>query len=273
MCNSKFKNIPTHIVLCIAAFITIFPFYWMIATSFKDDNTMANLQLFPNPVDLSHYPYVLSNSGILRGLLNSTTITLLAVVGTVFSSAMAAYAFSKIQFKGKGMIFGALLGTMMIPFMVTLIPQYILFSKIGWVNTFLPLIVPGCFINAYGVFLLRSFMVSLPDSYIESAKLDGCNQLKIFLRIILPLCKPALLALSLISFINVWNNFLGQLIYLNDEKLFTVTLAINTFKDAYTLQYGNMMAASTISILPIMIMYFFAQRFIIEGVALSGVKA
>jgi multiple sugar transport system permease protein len=245
----------------------------MIATSLKNDNYVANLQLFPNPIDFSHYPYVFQNAGLLRGFYNSIMITGLSVVGVLFSTSMAAYAFCKINFKGKGIIFGALLGTMMIPFMVTLIPQYILFSKLHWVDTYLPLVVPGWFINAYGVFLLRSFMVSLPDSYIESAKLDGASHFRIYRSIILPMCKPPLFALALITFIGAWNNFLGQLIYLNSEKYFTVILAINTFKDAYNMQYGNMMAASTISILPIIIMYFFSQKFIIEGIALSGVKA
>lgn len=273
MSSNKGKTLIRHTILILVAFTTIFPFYWMIATSLKPDDTITNLQLFPDPIDLSHYPYVLQNSNILHGFLNSTIITVLTVAGMLFTSSMAAYAFSKIPFRGKGFIFACLLGTMMVPGMVTLIPQYILFSKLRWVDSFLPLIVPGCFINAYGVFLLRSFMISLPDSYIESAKLDGCSQIRIYRSIIMPLCKPALLALALICFIGYWNNFLGQLIYLNSEKNFTVVLAISTFKDAYSTQYGNMMAASTVSIIPIIIMYLFSQKFFVEGIALSGVKA
>lgn len=273
MQSKRIKNIFSHFILVIVSFTTIFPFYWMIVTSLRSDDTIANISLYPDPFDLTHYTFVFANTNMLMGFANSIKISVLVVGGMLLTASMAAYAFSKIAFKGKGLIFAILLSTMMVPGMVTLIPQYVLFSKLGWVDSHLPLIVPGIFINAYGVFLLRSFMTGIPDSYIESAKLDGCNQFRIYRTIILPLCRPALVALALITFIGNWNNFLAPLIYLSDVKMFTIPLIISTFRDAYSTQYGNLMAASSLSIIPIMVAYFFSQRFFIEGIALTGVKA
>ena len=273
MPSSKLRHIPVHMILIFVSCTTIFPFYWMLCTSIKPDDTIANLSFFPTAFDFSHYSFVFFNSNMLQAFINSIIITVCAVFGTLLTCSMSAYAFEKISFKGKKFLFAAIISTMMIPQMVILIPQYIVFSFLNWTNTFLPLIVPTMLVNAYGIFLLKSFMAGMPDSYLESAKIDGASQPRIYWSIVLPLSKPSLMALALISVIANWNNFLPQLIYLNDEHLFTVPMIINTFRDAYSTQYGNLMAASAISVLPIVLVYLFAQKFFIEGIALTGLKA
>ena len=161
---------------------------------------------------------------------------------------------------------------MLIPSQVTLIPLYVVFSKIGWIDTHLPLIVPQIMVNAYGVFLIRQFMMTVPDSYIEAAKLDGAGYLLIYSKIMLPLCKPTLVTLGMFTFVGNWNNFVGPLIYLNTEELFTLPLIINSFRSAYAVDWGLLMAGSTVAVLPLLVIYLFAQRSFIEGIAATGLK-
>ena len=161
---------------------------------------------------------------------------------------------------------------MLIPSQILLIPMYVLFAKIHWVDTFLPLIIPQVFINGYGVFLLRQFMIGIPDSYIEAAKIDGLGYFGIYRRIILPLCKAPLITLGVFTFIGNWNNFFGALIYLDSEEKYTLPLLMNVFRTQYTVEWGTMMAGATITVLPLIVIYLFAQKSFIEGIAMTGVK-
>lgn len=208
----------------------------------------------------------------MSAFLNSSKITIIATLGTLFTSSMAGYAFSKINFRFRDKIFGLFVGTMMIPGTVCLIPMYILFSKIGWVDTHLPLIVPTVLFNAYGTFMMKQFMMGIPDSYVEAAQIDGCNHFTIYWRIMVPLSKPILATLGVFQFIGNWNNFTGALIFLSDEKKYTVPLVINSFRAIYTVDWGLLMAAAVVAIIPIAVIYFMAQKYIIEGVTMSGVK-
>ena len=207
-----------------------------------------------------------------RGILNSLFIAVISTIGVLFFCSLAAFAFAKINFKHSGFLFGSIFGTMLIPSQILLIPMYVLFAKIHWVDTFLPLIIPQVFINGYGVFLLRQFMIGIPDSYIEAAKIDGLGHFGIYRRIILPLCKAPLITLGVFTFIGNWNNFFGALIYLDSEEKYTLPLLMNVFRTQYTVEWGTMMAGATITVLPLIVIYLFAQKSFIEGIAMTGVK-
>ncbi|MGE5614041.1 MAG: carbohydrate ABC transporter permease [Bacillota bacterium] len=228
--------------------------------------------VLPIPLYTLNYVEVFELMPMWLGFLNSIKVTVIVTLGTLFTSTLAAYAFAKINFRGKRFLFGTFLATLMIPGQVTLIPLYILFSKIRWIDTHLPIMVPIILLNAYGIFMIRQFMQTIPNSYIESAKIDRCSHFGIYFKIMLPLCKPAIITLGLFTFIGNWNNFLGPLIFLNTETKFTIPLLISSFRDIYSVKWGLLMAASTVSIIPISVLYLFFQRFFIEGIALTGIK-
>jgi multiple sugar transport system permease protein len=267
-------NLSVHLILLLVAALMLVPFYWMIATSLKVDEDIFKVppDLIPNPLNWENYPKVFDLQPMANALLNSLKIAILVTVGTLFTCSLAAYAFAKIKFKFSGVLFGIFLATIMIPGQITLIPLYIVFSKIGWVDTQLPLIVPGILLNAYGIFLLKQFMETVPTDYVEAAKLDGANHLQIYWRIMLPFCLPALVTLGLFTFLGNWNNFIGPLIFLNSESQFTVPLIINSFRTVYYVQWGLLMAASCVAVLPVLVLYLVAQRFFIQGIALAGLK-
>ena len=269
------KNFLRHLLLMAGAVTMIFPFYWMLKTSFLTDSQA--LEMPPRlwlsfPLYFGNYREVFELAATGRAIGNSLFIAVVSTAGVLLTSSLAAFAFAKLRFPGEKKLFGLLFATMLIPSQVTLIPLYVVFSKIGWVDTHLPLIVPQIMVNAYGVFLIRQFMVSVPDSYIEAAKLDGAGYLRIYAGIMLPLCKPALVTLGMFTFVGNWNNFVGPLIYLNTEELFTLPLIINSFRSAYAVDWGLLMAGSTVAVLPLLLIYLFAQRSFIEGIAATGLK-
>ncbi len=269
------KNFFSHLVLMAGAITMIFPFYWMLKTSFLTDSQALEMPpklWFSFPLYFGNYKEVFELAATGRAICNSLFIAVVSTAGVLFTSSLAAFAFAKLRFSGEKKLFGLIFATMLIPSQVTLIPLYVVFSKIGWVDTHLPLIVPQIMVNAYGVFLIRQFMVSVPDSYIEAAKLDGAGYLRIYAGIMLPLCKPALVTLGMFTFVGNWNNFVGPLIYLNTEELFTLPLIINSFRSAYAVDWGLLMAGSTVAVLPLLLIYLFAQRSFIEGIAATGLK-
>ncbi len=267
-------NVFRYAYLIFFAALCILPFYWMILTAFKTEADAIRIppEFFPDPVYLQSFVRLSQNKVLIRSIGNSLFICIVSLTGMLFSASLGAYAFAKIRFRGSKPVFASLIATMMIPGQVTLIPLYIIFSRIHWTNTYLPLIVPQVMLNGYAVFMLRQFMMGIPGSYSESAQLDGANHFRIYRSIVLPLCKPTLVTLALFNFIGNWNAFMTPMIYLNDVKKFTVALAINMIKEQYTIEWGLMMAASSITILPIVVLYFCAQKFFIQGIALSGLK-
>jgi multiple sugar transport system permease protein len=206
------------------------------------------------------------------GFINSFKIAIINTTGTLLSCTMAAFGFAKLHFRFKNQLFLLLLASMMIPGQVTLIPMFVWFRNFGWIDTHLPLIVPFILCNAYGVFLLRQFIMTIPDSLVESAKIDGASYLMIYLRIMLPLCIPAMATLGIFSFMWNWNSFLTPLIFINSRLKFTIPLFLLSFQNGYTQQWHLIMAAATAALIPIVIIYVFAQRYFIEGVVLSGIK-
>jgi len=270
--SNKKATIPVYIILVLFAITTIAPFYFMITISLKPDSQITQFSLFPKPLVLDNYPWIFARSNMIQGFMNSIKVTVLTVGGQLFTDSIAAYAFSKIRFRGSKFLFSMLMTSMMIPGVVLLVPQYILIVKFGLQDSHWALILPSIIINAYGIFLIKSFMDSLPDSYIESAKIDGAGQFRIYAQIVVPLSRSALVAFALISFIGNWGSLLQPLIYLNSEAKFTLPLIINTFRDTYSTQYGHLTAASTVTVIPIVIIYFFSQKYFIEGVTLTGLK-
>lgn len=268
-------KILSHLILMAGALTMIFPFYWMLKTSFLTDSQALEMPpklLFQLPLYWGNYKEVFELAATAQAIGNSLWIAVISTAGVLFFCSLAAFAFSKMHFPGSKGMFGIIFATMLIPSQVTLIPMYVVFSKIGWIDTHLPLIVPQVMVNAYGVFLIRQFLAVVPDSYVEAAKLDGASYFRIYWNITLPLCKSALVTLGMFTFVGNWNNFVGPLIYLNTESKFTLPLIINSFRTAYAVDWGLLMAGSTVAIIPLLILYLFAQRAFIEGIAATGLK-
>lgn len=266
------------IVVFIAAIICVFPFYWMILNSLKNPDLInsGSAGIFTTDLTWESYKAVFAyGDGLLwRAYFNSFLIAALSTIGTLFTSSMAAFAFAKIRFKGSKPIFGMFIATLMIPGQVTMLPLFMLFAKVGWTNSFIPLILPGVLINTYGVFMLRSFIVSIPDELLEAADVDGCSWFRKYRKVILPLIKPALVTLGLFTFIGSWNNYMGHLIYLSDPSLTTIPLFIAGLKETHMTGavWGQIMAASTLSVIPLAIVYLCCQKYFVQGIATTGIK-
>ncbi len=266
-----------HTFLLAFSFLMIYPLLWLFVSSLKPESEIfGQLSLWPSNFLWKNYPegwngLVVSFSTFFK---NSAFVTIMAVLGNVLSSSFAAYAFARLKFAGKNIFFALMMMTLMIPYHVVLIPQYILFLKAGWVNTYLPLIVPKFLAGeAFFIFLMVQFFRQLPMELDEAAMIDGCSPFKIYWAIIMPLSLPALATAAIFSFIWTWEDFLPPLIYLNDIKDYTVPLALRMFiaQDSVS-QFGQMFAMSILSILPILIFFVIFQKFIIRGIAMSGFK-
>lgn len=270
----NFSKILIHFFIIIGSLIMIFPFLWSISSSLKDISQIFLVppEFIPKPFVWSNYPASLQAMPFGKAYWNSFYITVLVVGIQLITASMAAYAFAKIRFPGSNFLFIFFLATMMIPKQVTMIPTFMIMEKIGWLDTHLPLIVPGALFNAFAVFLLRQFVMGIPKELEEAAIIDGANPLRIYWNVILPLIRPAMAAVGIFIFMGTWNNFLEPLIYLSTPDLFTVPLLLNYFKGLYVTDWALMMAGSTISVIPVLIIYIFAQKHIIEGVALTGGK-
>lgn len=268
------STIILHLILVSGAFIMIFPFLWTIGSSLKDMSQIFAVPpvWIPDPIVWSNYVDTLTAMPFGRAYWNSFYITTIVVVVQLFTASMAAYAFAKLRFRGSGILFILFLATMMIPKQVTMIPLYLIMDKINWLDTHLSLIVPGALFNAFAVFLLRQFIRGIPKELEEAALIDGANPLKIYWSIILPLIRPALAAVAIFMFMGTYNNFMDALIYLTTPEKFTVPLLLNNFKGLYVTNWSYMMAGATISVIPVLIVYVFVQRQIIEGVTLTGIK-
>jgi len=264
------------VILIVAGVAFLAPFAWMLSTSLKPLNETMSLPVrwIPSVPQWHNYPEAIHGMGYFwRYAANTLFLCVMNVVGTVASSALAAYGFSRIEWKGRDKLFLVLLATMMIPFPVIMVPVYSLFRHLGWIGTFRPLWVPSFFAGAFNVFLLRQFFLGLPKDISEAARIDGCSEFQIFLRIILPLCKPALLVVALFQFMFTWNDFLGPLIYLARQKNFTLALGLENFQSQNGgTEWHYLMAASTMVVLPVIVLFFFTQRTFIQGIAATGSK-
>ncbi|NPV09193.1 MAG: carbohydrate ABC transporter permease [Anaerolineae bacterium] len=266
-----------HLLLSGVALIWVIPFLWLIITSLKPLEQVFTRppKWIPEPILWRNYIDALNNPGFNFGRLlrNSMLYSGLSTVGTAISCSLVAYGFARMRFWGRDVWFVVLLATMMIPGVVTMIPTYVLFRVLGWVGGYAPLIVPAFFGSAFYIFLLRQFFLSLPWELTESARVDGAGELRTFGSIMLPLIRPALMVAVVFNFLGTWNDFMGPLIYLSDNSKFPLSLGLYAFQTKYQRDWHLMMAASLVVTIPMMILFFAAQRQFIEGITITGMKA
>lgn len=255
--------------LVFFALAALLPFVYMCLVSFTQKNAL-DLRFAGETYTLKNYINVFANLNIGRALFNSVIVTGGACALNMIVASMAAYGFTKKQWKGRDQIFMLYLATLMIPGQVTLIPVFSIMKSVNLLNTHVALMLP--IVNAFGVFLIRQFMIGIPDELIEAAKIDGCGDFSIFLKIVIPLIKPVLVSLTIFTFITNWNDFLWPLVTCTDEKMHTLTLAISALKGNYSTNYGLVMAGSTLAFLPPFLLYLVLQKQFVEGIALSGIK-
>jgi len=274
----KVKNIIAKFIIfllliIISAAFSI-PFLWMLTTSFKEPGQVWKIppDLIPKPFVYKNYLEALKLMNFLLALKNSSIITGFNLIGVLLSCTIVSYGFARFRFPGRDFLFIVLLSTMMLPIHVSLIPQFLLFHSLGWINTFLPLIVPHFFGESFYIFLLRQFLLTLPPELDEAAKVDGANPLQILFYILLPLSKPALATIGVLQFMGSWNDFLGPLIYLFDESKFTLNLALANFKGIYYTYWNYLMVGAVCTALPCIILFFLAQKYFVQGIALTGMK-
>ena len=263
-----------QIILIIMAALAVFPFLWMISTSLKgaEEAFAYPPSLIPKTFRWENYKKALTDLPFDKAYFNSLKLAAINVTGQVLTSAMAGYALGKLKFRGSNVVFGGFIAVMMVPYTVISIPLFLIFSELNLIDTHLAIILMTAAYMPMGVFLCRQFIMALPDELIEAAVIDGASYGSVFFRIIIPLIKPALASIGIFSFMWNWNSFYTPLIFLNSQDKFTVPLLLNMFKGKYTVDWSLIMAASTISIIPVLVVYLFAQKHIIEGITITGLK-
>lgn len=275
--NNKRKQlivkIVAHLVLLLGAITMLVPFIWMLSSSVK---SLGEVFVFPptlfgEKIVWENYTKISSRFDYLAYFLNSVKVSAWVVIFQVFTSATAGYVFAKLNFKGRDRIFTLYLATMMIPFHVTVITNFLQMSMYGLVNTLWSLMIPAS-VSAFGTFLMRQFFVTVPNELIEAAKIDGCNPFKTFLQICFPMAKPTIATLSIFCFMNVWNDYFTPLIYINDSRKYTLPLGLASMKGMYSTDWPVLMASSVISVLPVLIAFLFAQDAFVKGVMMTGMK-
>ncbi|MGO4569489.1 carbohydrate ABC transporter permease [Rhizobium sp. 2YAF20] len=275
--RSRAASIAIHVALISASIVMLYPLLWMLSGSVKNQNEIfGQASLIPSQLDFSSYVRGWFGGQVTFGRFfwNSLVIALLSVLGNVISCSLAAYAFARLSFWGRNFWFALMLGTLMLPYHVTLIPQYILFLKLGWVKTMLPLVVPKFLaVDAFFIFLMVQFFRGIPRELDEAAMMDGCSPWRIYWRIMLPLSLPVLATAAIFSFIWTWDDFFGPLIYLSDVNTYTVQLGLRSFVDATgNSDWSSLFAMSSLSLIPVFLIFLFFQRLLIDGIATAGLK-
>jgi ABC-type glycerol-3-phosphate transport system permease component len=276
-------EVARYAVLIVLALSFCLPFYWMVSSALKDDSQVYVVPpiWFPYPLHWNNFPDAWTLRHLNFNLYAYNTVVKYAIpatIGTVLSSALVAYSFSRIQWRGRDTLFAVMLSTLMIPYWVTLVPLFVIFKDLNWINTFLPLVVPAFFGNPFFIFLLRQFFMSLPAELSDAARVDGANELQTMFQIILPLARPALAVVALFKFLDSWNDYLGPLIYVNIDSQWVLAIGVEKLRSALyevggmSLAYPYLMAVSTLITLPIFLAFFFAQRMFIEGISVTGIK-
>lgn len=272
-------NLIYHILVCSFGIIMVYPLVWMIMSSFKETNTIFTTATSLIPEQFTLQNYVTGWKGFAKVSFatffkNSLFISIVATIGTVLSSSIVAYGFARCKFRGRKILFAAMLASMMLPAQVLMIPQYLWYQKLGWVGTYQPLIIPYWFATqGFFVYLMTNFIEGIPRELDEAAKIDGCSYYTIFTRIIFPLMTPAMITASIFSFMWRWDDFLGALLYVNDTEKYPVSLALKMFCDpSSSSDYGAMFAMATLSILPAVLIFLCLQKYLVEGISTSGLK-
>lgn len=272
-----FRGFLLYAVLILASAFFLFPMAWMVGTSLKtiQEVQQPQLNLIPEAPQWGNYEKLLNEDNFYRSYSNSVFVVVLVLLGTVSSIALVAYAFSRLQWRGRNVVFVMMMGTLMLPYQATLVPQYVLFYELTWLRTFNPIIIPGFFAGGAAlIFLLRQFMMTLPSELDEAAVIDGANPLQIWWYIILPLCRPALATITVFLFVGQWNNLLQPLIYLQRAELYTMPIYVaqkNNLQES-PIPWNDIMAASTLFVVPVLVVFILTQRYFTEGIQLTGTK-
>jgi multiple sugar transport system permease protein len=277
MTSHRLRRAAKHAVLVVTGFVMLYPLLWMIASSIKPNALIfRDPSLIPSELDLSNYSigwHALAHP-FTHYLLNSAVVVAGAVLGNLVSCALAAYAFARLNFRGRRIWFAIMLGSIMLPIHVVIVPQYVLFAQLDWINTYLPLVVPKMLAtDAFFIFLMVQFFRGIPRELTEAANIDGAGHGRIFFRIMLPLSLPALATTAIFTFIWTWNDFFSQLIFLTDPDMYTVPVALRTFVDATAdSSWGALFANSVVSLVPIFVIFLFGQKYLVRGIATTGLK-
>lgn len=268
------KSLPVHSILVVIGIAFLAPFIWMLLTSLKSLEEISTfpLTIWPEAFQWSNYKDVFEIIPFAKYFLNTLLVTLASVVGQLFAAPLVAYSITKIDWSGRKWIFPIVIATMLLPFQVTMIPIYMIFKDLGLTGSYWPLIIPTFTGAPLYIFLLRQFFMSIPDTIIQAARIDGASESRIYVTIILPLCRPALAAVAIFTFLYTWSDFMGPLLYLNNADMYTLTLGLQAFLAEHYTEWGLLMAASALFTLPLIIMFFFAQKQFIEGITLTGIK-
>lgn len=274
--RKRISSVTSHLVLLVFAIAFMLPFYWMIVTSLKTNQQVFTnpIQWLPNPPQWENYYKAITypNFPFLRFLWNTVFYSVSVTIGTVISCAAVGYGFARLRFPLRNFLFYTTIATLMIPFIVTFIPTYILFKTFGMIGGYAPLILPAFLGNAFFIFMMRQFFLGLPNELADAARVDGAGHFRTFWQVMLPLVKPALMVVAVFTFLGTWNDFLGPLIYLGDNTLFPLSLGLYAFRAQRTTEWALMMAASAITTIPLIIVFFFTQRYFLEGIKLTGLK-
>jgi multiple sugar transport system permease protein len=262
-------------VLAISGAIAIAPLWWMLATALMTNAQLysRDLQFFPSPVTLENFPRAIVQSNFPRYFVNTVGLEIAVLAGTVLSCSLVAYSFARIPWPGRDAVFVLVIATIILPPQVTVIPLFILFRSLGWINTYLPFVVPAFLASSpISIFLIRQYMRTIPGELSDAGRIDGCSEFRIFWNIILPLCQPALAAVAIFTFVATWNDFLHPLIYLQKGELRTVAVGLFFFQNESGVDLTKLMAASTVTLLPVLIVFAAFQRYFIQGITLTGLK-
>ena len=273
--SRKFKQVVFTVLLIIASLVFLIPLYWMIITALKTQGDILRYppSLWPNPVTFENFPRAFNALPFGRFYFNSFVIVIINTIGTILSSSLIGYGFARYQVPGSNIIFGVLLATLALPDEIFLIPVFLLFKRLGWLNTILPLVVPAYFGNAFYIFLFRQYMRGIPRELMDAAIIDGASQLGVFVHIVAPLSMPVFATVTVFNFLYKWNDFFAPLIYLQKVNQMTVAVGLSYFKGQQMVtDWGALMAASLVSIIPVLVVFVIAQRYLVQGITTTGLK-
>jgi multiple sugar transport system permease protein len=267
------SSVATHSMLIVTSLMFLLPFVFIVTTALMTDDQSLTRAIWPRPFQWGNFANVFERIDLLRFTLNTTLIAGLSTVGVVVSCVPVAYALSRISWRGRQAAFILVLATLMLPFQVTVVPLYVIFVRLHWIGTLLPLIVPSFFGDAFSIFLLRQFFLTIPDEMSDAARVDGASEFQIMTRVVVPLAKPAIAAVALFNFLYNWNDFFGPLLYLGENRnVWTLGLALSEFRTLHHVEWNLTMTASLLFMLPVIVLFFLAQKVFVEGVTLTGVK-
>lgn len=273
--GDKAWHYATVVVMILVAIVMILPFMWLVTSSLKSQTQIFQYppDLIPNPMHPENYVEALTVKPFHLYFRNTLIIVSMNVLAVVFSSSFCAYGFARIRFWGRDFWFGVVMATLFLPYAILIVPSFMIFSRLGWIDTFLPLVIPQFFGGgAFNIFLLRQFFRTIPEELADAARIDGCTEIGIYWRIMMPLAKPALITVAIFTFLGAWNDLLGPIIYLRSPENFTIAVGLASFRSTLDVSWDLQLAASTAMILPVVALFFFSQRYFIRGIVMTGLK-